>query len=192
MEYGNLSSTLQVSRPLFKDSRPHLTSHAKAEFQVFGTPFAYATNGVNGNLLALTSMNGYLAMRAHVTPIPTPPIVRVGASALTALAVAILTTGLTPGWRLLISVVSLIGALVLTLAHPYRRRLAEYAKKKNVSRVPRIGQVMPLFIVWLVLMLAPLLAPAAWWVTVLLGLAVFGWMMLSFPHFDGSRVLAYA
>ncbi len=144
------------------------------------------------SLLALTSMDGYLQMRSHITPVPTPPVVQVGASALTALAVAILTTELTRGWQLLIAVVSLAGAIVLTLAHPYRRRLREYATQRNVSRVPRLGQVIPLFILWLVLMLAPLLAPASLWITVLLGLAVFGWTMLTFPHFDGSRALAYA
>lgn len=143
-------------------------------------------------MLALTSMNGYLAMRAHVTPIPTPPLVRVGASLLAALAVAILTTQVTPGWQLLIAVVSVAGAVILTLAHPYRRRLAEYARKRHVSRIPRVGQVIPLFILWLVLMLAPLLAPAPLWLTVLFGLGVFGWTMLTFPHFDGSRALAYA
>ena len=52
--------------------------------------------------------------------------------------------------------------------------------------------MLPLFLVWLALMLAPLLAPAATWVTLVAFLVVFGWMFWVFPHVDGTRALAFA
>lgn len=137
-------------------------------------------------------MDSYASMRSHVTPIPTPGPVRAGASLLAAVAAAVLTTELPRLWQVLVATVAVVAALALTLTHPYRRRMAEYAERRRVSRVPRVGQVVPLFVVWLAIMLAPLLAPAPWWGTALVFGTVFGWVMLTFPHVDGTRALAYA
>lgn len=67
-----------------------------------------------------------------------------------------------------------------------------YRFQNNISPVPTIGQVMPLFFTWLALMLAPIISGAPLWATLLVFLAATGWMYLTFPHVDGSRKLAFA
>lgn len=129
--------------------------------------------------------------RSRKTPIPTPEIVRFGSSFLIACGVAILTTGLPRGIQV-IAMVACVGAgIMLIFSHPYRRDIKDFLEKRNLYYKPKFGQLVPMFLVWLALMLAPILAPAAIWVTVLVFLAIFAWMLLVFPHIDGTRALAY-
>lgn len=137
-------------------------------------------------------MNAYSAMRSHVTPIPTPAVVRLGSSALIGLGVAALSTGFPRGIQVAVMVVAIAAGLLLMFGHPYRREMKEFLEKKNVVAKPRLTQVMPLFFVWLALMIVPVFAPMPIWGTALVWLAVFGWMYWVFPHVDGSRALAYA
>ncbi len=139
----------------------------------------------------MDAMSSYTDMRTHITPIPTPPIVRISASVLVGGSVAALTTGLAPGVKFGIMAACLIVALIIILFHPYRSRMKEYREQHNVSMLPTMGQMLPLFLTWLALMLAPLLSGSAAWVTILVWLAVTGWMFLTFPHVDGSRALAF-
>lgn len=136
-------------------------------------------------------MNGYSTMRAHITPIPTPGLVRVGTSLLLGAGVAVLSTDLSRGIQVAVMVLSIAAGLLLMFGHPYRREMKEYTEKHNVEYRPRLGQVIPLFVVWLALMLVPILAPLPGWGTLLTWLAVFGWMFWVFPHVDGSRALAF-
>ncbi len=136
-------------------------------------------------------MNGYSTMRSHITPIPTPGLVRVGTSLLLGAGVAVLSTDLSRGIQVAVMVVSIAAGLLLMFGHPYRREMKEYTEKHNVEYRPRLGQVIPLFMVWLALMLVPVLAPLPLWGTLLVWLAVFGWMFWVFPHVDGSRALAF-
>lgn len=136
-------------------------------------------------------MSSYSQMRSHITPIPTPPIVRISASVLVGAAVAVLTTGLTTGVQVGITAVCLAVAFLITLSHPYRGEMKRYRAMHGVAMVPTVGQIMPLFLTWLALMLAPLLSGSALWVSILVWVLITGWMFLTFPHVDGSRALAF-
>lgn len=137
-------------------------------------------------------MNGYSSMRSRVTPIPTPPAVRLGTSLLLGLGVAVLSTGLPRGIQVAVMVISIAAGLLLIFGHPYRREIKEFLEQRNLTNRPQLSRVMPLFFVWLALMMVPMFAPLPIWGTILVWLAVFGWMYLVFPHVDGTRALAYA
>lgn len=137
-------------------------------------------------------MNAYSDMRSRQTPIPTPPVVRVGTSLLIGLGVAVLSTGLARGVQVGIMVATIAAGLLLMFGHPYRREIKAFLKRENAAIRPSLGQVLPLFFVWLALMIVPVLAPLPLWGTGLVWLLVFGWMFWVFPHIDGTRALAYA
>jgi len=134
----------------------------------------------------------YSDIRSRRTPIPTPPIVRMGTSLLIAVGVAALSTDLARGIQVGVMVGAIAAGLLLLFGHPYRREMKEFLEARNAVIKPQLGQMMPLFLVWLALMIVPVFAPLPIWGTVLVGLAVFGWMYLVFPHVDGTRALAYA
>lgn len=137
-------------------------------------------------------MNAYSNMRSHITPIPTPPVVRLGTSLLLGVGVAVLSTELARGVQVAVMVVAIGAGLLLMFSHPYRREMKEFLERRNLAYRPRIAQVIPLFIVWLALMIVPVFAPLPLWGTLLVGLGIFGWMYWVFPHVDGSRALAFA
>ncbi|WP_151641270.1 hypothetical protein [Corynebacterium sp. 11A] len=129
--------------------------------------------------------------RSLPNPIPTPAPVRLGTSVLFGLGVAVLTTSLSRGIQVAIMVACLALGIMLIYTHPYRQHIREYLEARGFEYRARASMLLPLFPVWLALMLAPVLAPAALWATALLALAVWGWMWLVFPHVDGTRMLAY-
>ncbi|AGF71619.1 hypothetical protein [Corynebacterium halotolerans] len=137
-------------------------------------------------------MNAYSNMRSHITPIPTPPVVRLGTSLLLGAGVAVLSTDLSRGIQVGVMVAAIAAGLLLMFGHPYRREMKEYLDKRNLTQKPRLAQVIPLFLVWLALMIVPVFAPMPLWGTFLVWLAVFAWMYWVFPHVDGSRALAFA
>ncbi|MEL6051167.1 hypothetical protein [Corynebacterium rouxii] len=125
------------------------------------------------------------------TPIPTPPTVRFVSSALIAAAVAVLTTSLAREIQVIALLISTGAAFLVLFSHPYRKEIRTFLEKRNMHYTPKFAQVVPLFFVWLALMLAPLLAPAPFWITAITFLITFGWMWLIFPHVDGTRALAF-
>lgn len=137
-------------------------------------------------------MNAYSDIRSRRTPIPTPPVVRVGTSLLIGLGVAVLSTGLARGVQVGVMVVAIAAGLLLMFGHPYRREIKEFLREKNAVVRPRVSQLLPLFLVWLALMIVPVFAPMPVWGTALVWLGVSGWMFWVFPHVDGTRALAYA
>lgn len=129
--------------------------------------------------------------RSRVTPIPTPPLVRLAGSLGAAGSVAAMVSRLTAGPKVAVALVCVAAALAAALAHPYRRQMRAFAREKNVATVPSISMLLPLMAWWLILMLAPLAGWPAWGVA-LTFVAVFGAAWVLFPHVDGSRRLAYA
>ena len=130
-------------------------------------------------------------LRAHTTPIPTPPWVRLGASLLAGAAVAVGTSRIHFGLAMGLSLLLLIAACALVFLHPYRADLRDYAQRHNVTMLPNAAQLIPLMVLWLMVMLSPLLALPAWG-SALVWALVSGAAFLLFPHVDGSRKLAYA
>lgn len=57
--------------------------------------------------------------------------------------------------------------------------------------LPNISQLIPLMLLWLIVMLAPLFTLPAWGVAVT-WLLISGAAFFVFPHVDGTRKLAYA
>ncbi|STC69709.1 hypothetical protein [Corynebacterium pilosum] len=137
-------------------------------------------------------MTAYGDMRAHQTPIPTPFLVRAVASLLTGASVALMLSGLGLGAKVLLALACVAGAVVLVFAHPYRREMRAYARAKQVDTFPTLGQIVPLMLWWLALMLAPLAAPWPAFGVVATGIVVAGLAWLVFPHVDGTRKLAFA
>lgn len=137
-------------------------------------------------------MNAYATLRSHHTPIPTPQVVRLSSSVLAGAAVAVLSTDLPRFTQVLLALLSLLIALVLPLVHPYRRHIRDYRRAHRIPFQPQVWQFLPLFFLWLGLMLSPLLAPAPLWASALLFLTAAGWLYLTFPHIDATRALAYA
>ena len=130
-------------------------------------------------------------LHAHTTPIPTPLWVRLGASLLAGAAVAVGTSRIHFGLALGLSLVFILVACTLVFLHPYRQRMREFAEDHNVSLLPSVAQLLPLMVLWLAIMAAPLIALPAWG-SALVWALVFGAAFLLFPHVDGSRKLAYA
>lgn len=137
-------------------------------------------------------MTAYGDMKSHKTPIPTPTLVRGIGSILVGLSVAIMVGPWAIGVRFGIAIVSVIATLALTLLHPYRREMKFFALANNVDTFPSIGQMVPLMIWWLLLMVAPILAPWPSWAVGIVFLIIGGLAWLLYPHVDGSRKLAYA
>lgn len=137
-------------------------------------------------------MDAYSNMRSHITPIPTPPAVRFGASALIGIGVAVLSTDLSRGIQITVMIAAIGAAFLLTFSHPYRREIRAFLERRNIDYKPRLTQVLPLFLVWLALMIVPALGVMPIWGTALVWLLIFGWMYWVFPHVDGSRALAFA
>lgn len=137
-------------------------------------------------------MTAYGDMRSHITPIPTPPLVRAGGSLLAGLSVAILVSGLGIAPSVGVAVAAVVAAFALSLLHPYRSAMRAYAKARNADTFPTLGQITPLFLWWLALMIAPALAPWPGWAAAIVFLIVAGLAWIVFPHVDGSRKLAFA
>ncbi|MBZ8176790.1 hypothetical protein GSS88_03110 [Corynebacterium sp. 3HC-13] len=125
------------------------------------------------------------------SPIPTPASVRIFASLLTGLAVAILSTSLSRGVQVSIMVLCIGISCLLIFSHPYRRKIRTYLESHNVVYRPTLTSLFPLFLVWLALMLVPVLAPLPSYGTFLIWIGISAWMYLSIPHIDGSRALAH-
>ncbi len=130
-------------------------------------------------------------VRNRVTPIPTPTVVRALGSLAVGAPIGVMTSQAPLGVRVAVTILCVVAAVAVTLLHPYRKQLRQFAEEKNVARMPSIGMVLPLMLWWLLLMLAPL---AHWptlvaWVAGVLT-AVAAWML--YPHVDGTRRLAYA
>ena len=130
-------------------------------------------------------------LHAHTTPIPTPLWVRLGASLLAGAAVAVGRSRIHFGLALGLSLVFILAACTLVFLHPYRQRMREFAEDHNVSLLPSVAQLLPLMVLWLAIMIAPLIALPAWG-SALVWALVFVAAFLLFPHVDGSRKLAYA
>lgn len=143
-------------------------------------------------VLALAAMtNAYNQMRSHATPVPTPMWVRLLGSALAATAATAPSSALNIAFSFLVTIVCLVVTGLLVFAHPYRRRMRRYADEHNVTMLPSIQQLVPLFLLWFIIMVSPAVSLALW-ASLLTWAVIFLLSFLAFPHVDGSRKLAYA
>ena len=125
------------------------------------------------------------------TPIPTPGWVRLVGSALIATAVTIFASRADIAVAAIVALLSVAAAVLLTLTHPYQQQMRDFAERENVTMMPSVAQIIPLFVLWLCVMLAPLISLPAWG-SALVWFCFFIACFLLYPHVDGSRKLAYA
>lgn len=151
----------------------------------------YRLRGCRSQLVALTSMSALGDMRNNPTPVPTPQGIRLLGSTLVGISVACLTGTLGFLLGLILALVAVGLTFLIVLKHPYRREMKRYAEAKNAITVPSISQIVPLFIWWLLLMLAPILM-FPWWGVLVAWLVIFAVAYVLFPHVDGTRRLAFA
>lgn len=135
--------------------------------------------------------DAYNEFKNRKTPVPTPAEIRLISAALVGVSVAVLTSTISFGIAAVTALVSVIIAVVVPLAHPYRKKLRAYADEHGVTMVPSVGQLVPLMLWWVLLMLAVVLSLPNWGV-LLIWLACFGLAWVIFPHVDGTRKMAYA
>lgn len=135
-------------------------------------------------------MDAYSNMRSNHTPIPTPPAVRTGAAGLVGFSLAVLSSQTAIGTAVVLALVAVALAIVLTLRHPYRAQMKDYAAAHGADTFPTIQQIVPVFLWWLLAMIAPI-ASFPWWGALAAGLVTFGIAYQVFPHVDGSRRLAF-
>lgn len=135
--------------------------------------------------------SAYRDFRGRKTPVPTPPGVRLAASALAAFSVTALTTSLGFAVSVPLALLCVVAAVLIVLLHPYRRELRDYAHAHSVSTAPSVGQLIPLMAWWALLMAAVMFTFPVWG-SFSVWLVLFGAAYLLLPHIDGSRRLAYA
>ncbi|MBN9644067.1 hypothetical protein ACFSSC_02060 [Corynebacterium mendelii] len=136
-------------------------------------------------------MTAYANMKNHITPVPTPLVVRATSSVLVAAGVAVMGADLANSWKAATMMLCIGTAMLVIFSHPYRRRMREYTETHNRDYKFRLAALLPLFPVWLALMTMPAFAPLAIGWLIIAGAVTFGWMWLIFPHIDGSRALAF-
>ena len=82
-------------------------------------------------------------LRAHTTPVPTPPWVRLGGSLLAGAAVAVGTSRIHFGAALGLSLLFLVAACALVMLHPYRGQMRAFAQRHNVTTVSYTHLTLP-------------------------------------------------
>ncbi|WP_257159351.1 hypothetical protein [Corynebacterium cystitidis] len=165
---------------------------APVRFQGVHGPFTSPLHQSTNRLVALVTMTAYGDMRARVTPIPTPCVVRAVGSLLVGVSVAVMLSGVGIATKVGIATTCVLVTVVLAFAHPYRSELRAYARDKKADTFPTVGQIMPLMLWWLILMLAPVVAPWPAFAVVITGIVSAGLAWILFPHVDGARKLAFA
>lgn len=125
-----------------------------------------------------------------VNPTPvTPRPLRAGAAVLIGAGVGALATPLSTGFRVVLMLVSLAAGLLWLFSHPYRRDVRAAVEARGDRYTTRIKQVVPLFPIWLALMLVPAFEFGNWAIAVIAWAVagVYAWQVV--PRIDGTREL---
>lgn len=125
-----------------------------------------------------------------VNPTPeTPRPVRAGAAALMGVGVGALATPLPPGIRVALMVVFLGAGLAWLFSHPYRRDIRAAVEANGQRYTTRVKQIVPLFPVWLALMLLPPFQIDNWAIAVLVWIVAGAYIWQVTSRLDGTREL---
>ncbi|MDN6386094.1 MAG: hypothetical protein L0J86_00180, partial [Corynebacterium sp.] len=114
---------------------------------------------------------------------------RAGVAALIGAGVGALATPLPTGVRVVLMLVFLAAGLLCLFSHPYSHHVRAAVEARGDRYTTRIKQVVPLFPIWLALMLVPgfqfnnwAIAVIAWAIA-----GVYTWQVV--PRIDGTREL---
>ena len=119
-----------------------------------------------------------------------PEGVRAVASLLLGLGVAAMVMPLATTWQVMVLVIAIGAGFLVTFSHPYRKKVRAAVESTGRKYKTSVAQIMPLFPLWLALMILPAFQIHSW-VATLIVLALAGaYAWVSFPSIDGTRYLA--
>ena len=119
-----------------------------------------------------------------------PEGVRAAASLLLGLGVAAMVMPLATTWQVMVLVIAIGAGFLVTFSHPYRKKVRAAVESTGRKYKTSVAQIMPLFPLWLALMILPAFQIHSW-VATLIVLALAGaYAWVSFPSIDGTRYLA--
>ncbi|PZP01042.1 MAG: hypothetical protein DI609_05155 [Corynebacterium urealyticum] len=115
---------------------------------------------------------------------------RAAASLLLGLGVAAMVMPLATTWQVMVLVIAIGAGFLVTFSHPYRKKVRAAVESTGRKYKTSVTQIMPLFPLWLALMILPAFQIHSW-VAALIVLALAGaYAWVSFPSIDGTRYLA--
>lgn len=119
-----------------------------------------------------------------------PEGVRAAASLLLGLGVAAMVMPLATTWQVMVLVIAIGAGFLVTFSHPYRKKVRAAVESTGRKYKTSVAQIMPLFPLWLALMILPAFQIHSW-IAALIVLALAGaYAWASFPSIDGTRHLA--
>lgn len=119
-----------------------------------------------------------------------PEGVRAAASLLLGLGVAAMVMPLATTWQVMVLVIAIGAGFLVTFSHPYRKKVRAAVESTGRKYKTSVAQIMPLFPLWLALMILPAFQIHSW-IAALIVLALAGaYAWVSFPSIDGTRYLA--
>ncbi|WP_300610440.1 hypothetical protein [Corynebacterium sp.] len=119
-----------------------------------------------------------------------PEGVRAAASLLLGLGVAAMVMPLATTWQVMVLIIAIGVGFLVTFSHPYRKKVRAAVESTGRKYKTSVAQIMPLFPLWLALMILPAFQIHSW-IAALIVLALAGaYAWISFPSIDGTRYLA--
>lgn len=119
-----------------------------------------------------------------------PEGVRAAASLLLGLGVAAMVMPLATTWQVMVLIIAIGAGFLVTFSHPYRKKVRAAVESTGRKYKTSVAQIMPLFPLWLALMILPAFQIHSW-IAALIVLALAGaYAWVSFPSIDGTRYLA--
>lgn len=119
-----------------------------------------------------------------------PEGVRAAASLLLGLGVAAMVMPLATTWQVMVLIIAIGAGFLVTFSHPYRKKVRAAVESTGRKYKTSVAQIMPLFPLWLALMILPAFQIHSW-IAALIVLALAGaYAWISFPSIDGTRYLA--
>ena len=102
------------------------------------------------------------------------------------LAVGIMIAPLAPGFQAIVLIASVGIALLMTFSHPYRKQVRAEVEKRGERYRTSAAQVMPLFPLWLALMVLPLMSTRSWVLMVIIWVVASAYAWFVYPQIDGT------
>lgn len=125
-------------------------------------------------------------MNASAPVIQPPTTVRAVGSLFFGLAVGIMIAPLAPGFQAIVLIASVGIALLMTFSHPYRKQVRAEVEKRGERYRTSAAQVMPLFPLWLALMILPLMSTRSWVLMVIIWVVASAYAWFVYPQIDGT------
>lgn len=127
-------------------------------------------------------------MSRPVPIVTAPKPVRAIAALFLGLAVGIMGMPIGNGFKVIGLVLSVAIALLVTFNHPYRKDVRDAVESAGGQYKTSLSQVMPLFPLWLALMVIPM-APSSWPLAICAWLIAAAYAWAVHPQLDGTAHL---